>query len=309
MLDLYRAIWKATGAHQILLIVLSLGAAALAALPIDYQKRFINRMGEGATFDELVMLGIGLAGVILLTQALKWALGYRAGVVGEGAIRLIRRRALERAKENAHAPSRNVGALANIVSAESETVGKFVGSAVSEPLLHVGTLISVVGYIAVTSPGLGIIIACIIVPQAVLVAFTQKQVNALVHDRVVTLRRAVQTLASFDLASAASQTAEDFDRIFETRRRIVLWKLSTKFILNILNGAGLIIVLVYGGWLVTRGMTDVGTVVAATVALSGIQQPWRALVAFFRTLSVVSVQFELLRDSGRVSTGASEVSR
>jgi hypothetical protein len=97
MLDLYRVIWKATGTGQIVLIFLSLGAAALAALPIDYQKRFINRMGEGATFDELVKLGIGLAGVILLSQALKWALAYRAGVVGEGAIRLIRRRAHERA--------------------------------------------------------------------------------------------------------------------------------------------------------------------------------------------------------------------
>jgi ABC-type bacteriocin/lantibiotic exporter with double-glycine peptidase domain len=117
----------------------------------------------------------------------------------------------------------------------------------------------------------------------------------LVHDRVVTLRRAVQTIARLDLPSTAAQTSGDFDRIFETRRRIFLWKLSTKFILNLLNGAGLIIVLVYGGWLVTRGMTDVGTVVAATVALSNIQQPWRALVAFFRTLSVVYVQFELLR--------------
>mgnify|MGYP001813992901 CR=1 FL=1 len=309
MIELYRAMWKATGARQIVLILLSVGAAALAALPIDYQKRFINRMGEGATFDELVKLGIGLAGVILLTQALKWTLGVRAGVVGEDAIRLIRRRALERAMENAHGPSRNVGALANIVSAEAETVGKFVGSAVSEPLLHVGTLMSVVGYVAVTSPGLGIIIACIVIPQAALVALTQKQVNILVHDRVVTLRRAVQALAGSDLASAALETAGEFDRIFETRRRIFLWKLSTKFVLNVLNGAGLIIVLVYGGWLVTRGMTDVGTVVAATVALSGIQQPWRALVAFFRTLSVVYVQFELLRDTERTSAGAAEVSR
>jgi ABC-type bacteriocin/lantibiotic exporter with double-glycine peptidase domain len=309
MLDLYRVIWKATGTGQIVLIFLSLGAAALAALPIDYQKRFINRMGEGGTFDELVTLGIGLAGVILLSQALKWALAYRAGVVGEGASRLIRRRAHERAIENENAPSRNVGALANIVSAEAETVGQFVGSAVSEPLLNIGTLISVIGYIAVTSPGLGIIIACIIIPQALLVAFTQKQVNTLVHERVVTLRRAVQTLARPDYVSAASQTSEDFDRIFETRRRIFLWKLSTKFILNILNGAGLIVVLVYGGWLVTRGTTDVGTVVAATVALSGIQQPWRALIAFFRTLSVVHVQFELLRDAERTSAPAANASR
>ena len=139
-----------------------------------------------------------------------------------------------------------------------------------------------------------------------LIALTQKEVNRLVHERIVTLRRTVQAFAAPDLKSTASQTSADFDRIYETRRSIFVWKLSTKFVLNLLNGAGLVVVLVYGGWLVTRGTSDVGTVVAATVALSGIQQPWRALVAFFRTLSVVRVQFELLRDADSEKPPSSE---
>jgi hypothetical protein len=56
MFELYRTIWRLTARRQILLIGLSLATAALAALPIEYQKRFINRMGEGALFTELIEL-------------------------------------------------------------------------------------------------------------------------------------------------------------------------------------------------------------------------------------------------------------
>jgi ABC-type bacteriocin/lantibiotic exporter with double-glycine peptidase domain len=87
----------------------------------------------------------------------------------------------------------------------------------------------------------------------------------------------------------------DFDRIYEARRRIYVWKVSTKGLLSALNGAGLVIVLVLGGTLVLEGRSDVGTVVAATIGLQRIQQPWRQLVAFYRNLSASRVQYELLR--------------
>ena len=52
-----------------------------------------------------------------------------------------------------------------------------------------------------------------------------------------------------------------------------LWKLSAKFLLSVINGAGTVGVLMLGGWLVLQGKTDVGTVVAATSGLSRIQGP------------------------------------
>jgi ABC-type bacteriocin/lantibiotic exporter with double-glycine peptidase domain len=75
-----------------------------------------------------------------------------------------------------------------------------------------------------------------------------------------------------------------------------VWKVSLKLLLGILNGVGLVVVLVYGGWLVSNGQSDVGTVVAATIGLGRIQGPWKELVGFFRSLSVVQVQYSLLRD-------------
>ena len=49
-----------------------------------------------------------------------------------------------------------------------------------------------------------------------------------------------------------------------------------------------------GGWLVLRGQSDVGTVVASLTGLTRIEGPWRDLVSFFRSASTVRVKYELL---------------
>jgi ABC-type bacteriocin/lantibiotic exporter with double-glycine peptidase domain len=49
-----------------------------------------------------------------------------------------------------------------------------------------------------------------------------------------------------------------------------------------------------GGWLVLKGRSDVGTVVASLTGLTRIEGPWRDLVSFFRTASTVRVKHEML---------------
>jgi hypothetical protein len=51
---------------------------------------------------------------------------------------------------------------------------------------------------------------------------------------------------------------------------------------------------VLGGWLVLRGETDVGTVVAALTGLTRIDRPWNNLIKFYRSLSTVMVRYGLL---------------
>jgi len=75
-----------------------------------------------------------------------------------------------------------------------------------------------------------------------------------------------------------------------------IWKLSTKFVLSALNGAGMVAVLLLGDLLVIDGRTDVGTIVAATMGLGCIQGPTAFLIAFYLQVSATWVKFELLRD-------------
>jgi len=294
----YLAIWRATWREQVVLIVLSISVAALAAVPLDYQKKIINQLGSGVDKAVLFQLCAEMMGIVILSLGLKWLLGFQQGLSGEDVIRRLRRVVVDDAAKPRDNRRNFVksGTLANMVSSEAEEVGQFAGSAISEPLLQIGTLMSVIGYIAATQPRLGLLAILVVLPQAVIVFLTQRRVNRLVGERVIVLRDSVDIATSERVNAEVERILSDFDRIYDLRRSIFLWKLSTKFVLSAINGVGTVGVLLLGGILVIEGRSDVGTVVAATVGLSRLQQPWRQLVTFYRTVSAVRVKFELMRE-------------
>ena len=309
MLALYSAIWRVSGKRQIVVILLSLAIAALAAAPLKFQQEIVNLLTTGA-FDrgQLYLLCGGMMGVILLSLGLKWLMGYRSQVLGEDVIRFIRKLLLTRAGESKAATgSLKTGTLSTAITAEAEELGRFTGSAFSEPVMQIGTLVSVVGFVASTQPGLGIVAFSMIAPQVAIVLYTQRKVNALLAQRVRLLRSATDEITAKNIDDATSEVLEDFDRIFGIRQSMFKWKLSTKFLLSAINGAGTVVVFLLGGVLVLDGKTDVGTVVAATLGLSRLHGPTAFLISFYRQVSANRVKFELLRGLDFIKPGVSAV--
>lgn len=298
VIEFYRSIWKTTGRRQVANILLSLAIAALAAFPLNYQKEIVNGLTEkNINPDGLFLLGLAMGGVIALSLSLKWVLGYLSSILGEDMIRRLRKRICSLSRETPEGSEKvSYGAKATMVAAEAEQVGKFTGSALSEPIVQAGTLVVIVGYIAANQPSLGLIAIGMIVPQVLIVLMVQTRVNLLVSNRVHSLRKATNWLV--DAGRTTDEIQMQFDSIYDTRSQIFVWKLSSKFVLSAINGAGTVGVLVVGGWQVLEGNTDVGTVVAATVGLARLQGPTRQLIAFYRQVSATAVKFDLLRDSG-----------
>jgi hypothetical protein len=92
---------------------------------------------------------------VLLSAGLKFALGLRQSVVGEDVVRRIRERlytnyVTDTASGAADLPQR--GTLLSMLAAEAEVVGSFAGAAIATPLLQLGTLVSVIAFIAVSQP-------------------------------------------------------------------------------------------------------------------------------------------------------------
>ncbi len=308
MLKFYQRIWRATGRSQVALIVLSLCVASLAAVPLRFQKDIINSFGPDLNVKVLVWMCSGYLAVIVVTNLFKFALNYQSSLLGESTIRRIRA-AIYRADQTdgLDAESQNAGTLATIISAEAEEVGRFVGQAVANPLVQIGTLVSVIGYVASTQPYLGGFLVAIVAPQALLVYFLQEKVNRRVKERTIVLRHATGRISEEDVLNAqAAQSAilEDFDKIYETRRGIFRLKLSMKFAMNVLSGIGLVGILMIGGVLMMTEQTDIGTVVASIAALEKINSPWRLLLNFYKELSAVRVKYDLI-----VGTGFAENTR
>ena len=297
MLELYKAIWRVSGKRQIILVLLSIAIAALAAAPLKFQQEIVNLLTAGS-FERgtLYFLCGGMMGVILLSLSLKWIMGYRSQILGEDVIRFIRKLLLTRAIESENATgSLRTGTLSTAITTEAEELGKFTGGAFAQPVMQIGTLISVVGFVASTQPGLGLVAFSMIAPQVAIVLFTQRKVNELLAQRVRLLRSSTDEITTKDIRQTTDAVLKDFDQIFGVRQSMFKWKLSTKFLLGAINAAGTVVVFLLGGLLVLDGKTDVGTVVAATLGLNRLHGPTAFLISFYREVSANRVKFELLR--------------
>lgn len=299
MLDLYKGIWNASARAQILLIALSLAVAALAAVPLQFQKSIINGLSTGTQQRQLIMLCAGYLGILALNSSLRFAMRFRSATLGESLIRRIRKNAYrEHSGENA--PDEDSRAtLITVIVSEAEEVGRFAGEAIASPLLQVGTLISVVAFVVATQPFLGLLLIAVVLPQAIIVLSLQKAINRRIAVRIKLLRRASAALGPDQITKTQKSVLEDFDRIYDGRRQTFSIKLSMKFALNIITGIGTVGILLIGGLLYLHGKTDIGSVVASLSALVRINEPWRGLIAFYRELSAVRVKFDLLVNAGK----------
>lgn len=298
--QLYRVIWQFTRRQQLMLIVLAVLVAGLAAAPLKFQQLVINNLVEDAELAHIAWLCAGFATVALLSAGLKFLLNFRLSVLGEQIVLRIRQRLYENyvADTRADDPGRpKRGTLVTMLAAEAEAVGTFAGSAIAIPLMQFGTLTSVIAFIAVSQPWLGLLALGVVVPQALIVVLMQARINRRVRERVQALRDASDRISESDLRQIEHEISADFDQVFVARRRVFLLKLSTKFALNAISLAGTVGILFLGGWLVLEGRSDVGTVVASMLGLKRIEGPWRELVAFFRNASTVRVKYAMLVDA------------
>jgi len=297
MRELYRAIWRVTGRQQWLLLLLALLVAGIAAAPLKLQQLVINGLVEAAEPRLIVWLCVGFLAVVLVSAGLKFLLRLRISVVGERVVLLIRKRLyanlVHDTREGAEGlPTR--GTLVTKLAAEAEMVGAFAGSAIAMPLVQLGTLVSVVAFILVQQPWLGLLVVAVVVPQAIIVKALQARINARVKERVMALRRASDRISEADLQAIDQAVNEDFREVYETRKKIFALKLSSKLALQVISAAGIFGILLVGGLLVLDGRSDIGTVVASLTGLKRLEGPWRELIAFFRNASTVRVKYEML---------------
>ena len=191
------------------------------------------------------------------------------------------------------------GTLVNMLSGEAEVVGSFAGSAFAMPVVQIGTLVSVLAFIAASQPLLGLVALAVVAPQAFIVLDVQRRVTVRVRERVRHVQAAAdRVVAAADDAPGLTAQAH-FDAVYDLQNHVHWLKQGSKFAINTLNALGVVATLALGGYLVIRGQTDVGTVVAALSGLSRIAKPWNELIAFYRQWSVVKVRFALL--AGRLA--------
>lgn len=278
---------RCSGRHQIALAVLSAGVFGLSSVPLEIQRRIVNDAIKNGATETILWLAIAYAGVGLLEQGLKLALNLYRAWVSEDAVRGLRR-TLEDVQEGDGA----AGTHSAMAVAEAEPIGGFVGMAISEPLLQVGILVSVVGYMAFLEPWTLALSAALLIPQALFVPPMQRAINRRAEKRIKVLRR-----VSGDIIESGVPDDARIERVFTLNMGIYKLKYSMNLLMNFLHYVAVAVALGVGGWFAINHRIDVGTVVAVVSGLGKLKDPWSDLVNWGRELSVDSVKYRLFADA------------
>jgi len=300
--DLYRYIWKVSARDQVLLSLLAVVLFLIELVPLELQRRIVNGAVDGRGWEFVGTLCLVYAGVAFLHGGLKLAMNVYRGSVSEAAnkrLRLQMNPSATAASASAAAPGEEGVKISMIVS-EVESVGGFVGSSFSEPLLNGGMLLSIFGYMVFTQPWMALVALLIFCPQLLFIPFLQEAINRRTKRRIETLRALSVDIVdeAADRAGARTRTHKTFRQrianVYRLNMEIFVRKYGMNFLMNLLHQVGIIGILAVGGWLVLQGKTEVGTIVAFISGLSRMNDPWNDLVDFFRNLTNTGLKFRMI---------------
>jgi ABC-type multidrug transport system fused ATPase/permease subunit len=308
MLRFYRHIWSTTGRQQAILVALAIVISLLAMAPLEFQRNIINGLAGHDTVANLALFCGGYLAVSLCVSALKWILNLRSNALGEDCVRRIRedlfdnRTAIAAGGDAPQPQQKKAGTLLTMISSEAEKVGRFTGEALSGPLVEAGTLVSVLGYMLATEPALGLVVLLLAIPQVILVPLVQKKINLLTTERVKTLRQANDMVVE-SLRDEGGERTPPVNSVFATVMNLQLGiyrlKFGSRALINAANSFAVTTILFAGGWMVLEGKTEIGIVVAFLSGFDKIVDPSRQLIAFFRSVSSIRVQYELITEAMR----------
>lgn len=292
---LYRYVWRESGRHQAWLCALAALVFPLSMLPLELQRRIVDRAIGDADVELLGLLGAAYLAVVLVQGALKYVLRFYRGVVSERAIRRLRRwlHAVEASRPVTDDEAEGErGRAVSIIAAEVERVGGFVGEALSEPLLQLGIFLSVLAYMLFVEPVIALISLAFFVPQLIFVPLLQRAVNRRARHKIELVRELGERLMNDPEDDAGF--GRRLDRIYRVRLQYYALKFLIKFLNNLMNHLAPLSVLMVGGYLAIAGATTVGTVVAFIAGFRRLADPSRELLVYYRLAAETRVQYRLL---------------
>ena len=295
---LFRYILATSARHQIALSLLTVIVFLLELPPLEMQRRIVNGLVDGREYSLIILLGGAYLAAVVMHGSTKLALNIYRGWVGERATRDLRRRidALLHQEQSA-VESGGVGVA--VMIAEVEPIGGFLAESVSEPLLQAGVLVSVLAYLFTLQPYVALAMVAIFSPQLVFVPMLQRAINRRAASRVRTLRAVgtdIITPSNSDGNRRRNSEAR-IDRIFELDMGIFRLKFTMNYLMNLTHHVEVVGALLFGGWCVLHGRTEIGTVVAFISGIGRLNDPWGDLVNYFRDVTSTRIKYRLLADA------------
>jgi len=297
--DLFRYVWRTSARAQLLLTVLAIIVFLLELAPLELQRRIVNTAVEAQSYHMIGLLCALYLVVALLQGGLKLVLNIYRGRVIETACQRLRLepKLVAVTTSDKEARPKEQGVAISVVTSEVDAVGGFLGVSFSDLVLNGGILLSVFGYMLFLEPWMAAVALALFIPQVLFIPILQKAINRRTAKRIKTVRGIAVDLV--DTTNGNGKRRETTYRrrvgdVYELNMQIYRRKFAMTFLMNMLYQLGTIGILFVGGWLLLRGETEVGTVVAFISGLTRTSDPWNDLVDYFRNLTNAGVKYQLI---------------
>ena len=223
--------------------------------------------------------------MVLLNGGLKFANNVYRGTVGERMLRRLRYQLYQHVLRFPLPQFRRMsqGELVSMITAETEPLGGYIGDSVALPAFQGGTLLTLLAFMFIQDPALGLAAVALYPIQIYLIPKLQKKVNALKAERTRRVRKLSERIgevvggikevhthdtSQYELAEFSSRVGE----IFHIRYRIYLGKFFIKFLNNFIAQVTPFFFFSIGGWLVIRGDITFGALVAVLAAYKDLSE-------------------------------------
>lgn len=310
--SVYRYIFRYSKWQQVVVIILTLTLLPLAPVPLELQRRLLDDAVANKDVDLLIWLAMLYVAALLVASGLKLAMRIQRELISARIVHALRRSVYYHIYTvtppsllKASAAGDDVvdeGAVVSMLSSEVEKLGGFAGAAISGPLLQVGTLFVVLGYMFFIEPLVASIALALYSPQFIIVPIFQARLNRLAGEKAITVR----ALGNYIVDNAEPDLLnkpppEGFttltDRILRLRTRFLMTKNIMKTLNNLLISLGPFGVISYGGYLVIQGQAEVGVILAFVSGLERLGGPIRELIGSYGSITDARMRYRILLDS------------
>ena len=323
----FKFIFRYSWRQQVILLVLAVASFPFLYGSLELPKIIINKaIGPdpasfvakdffGYEFDQVQYLLVLCTGFLLLVGirfGLRYYVNVFKGQLGERMLRRLRYLLFTRILRFPlpHFRRTSQGELIAMITAEVEPLGGFIGDAFAVPAFEGGTLLTIVVFMFMQDPILGVAAISLYPVQMYLIPKLQRQVNLLAKERVKTVRRlserigeTVSGIEEMHAHDTSERERAEFSRwvgiIYGIRFRIYRKKFFIKFINNFIGQLTPFFFYSIGGYLVITGDLTFGALVAILAAYKDLSSPWKELLRWYQQKEDTRIKYEQLTEQFR----------
>lgn len=304
--NLFRFVFKSSIKQQSLLLIASLIAMPILYGTLELPKQIINNALDANRFpfvyrgleitqvDFLLFLCGLYLGTILINGLHKYWLNVYKGRVAERFLRRLRLLIYRQWRNDGRGHGK--ADIIPILSQEVEPIGGFAADILTLPVFQGGTLLTIMAFMFVQEPILGIAAIAILPLQLVLLPRLQRRVNTLARARIQEMRKLGSELGA-QITATGSQMKElhlvatQLRKLEHIRRDIHRRKFFIKAFNNVLTSLTPVFFYSLGGYFVIEDRITLGALVAVLAAHKDFSAPLKELFRYYQTLEDVRVRY------------------